>query len=387
MSKNDKKRGLSIHPYIGGTTRNLIANVRKHGGVDREFVPTLAATLAGTVLTLPLRLTEDVLYGRKIRDMPLQDPIFIIGHWRSGTTHLHNLISQDKTLGYLTTLQAVFPTCSVLLSRNHRLKNAVAALIPEKRMMDNVRMHLDFPQEEEFSVSCLTTASHHCNHFPRTIRESFDRYVLFNVDAAEKQRWKDAYLSVIRKASYMAGGRRLVLKNPYNTARIKVLLELFPNAKFIHIYRNPYNIYVSALHDFIKEAEEMALQHFSEQDFATLCYELYGKLMTTYWNTRDLVPKGNLAEVAYEALEEQPLREIQRIYRELNLPQHPQLLADLSGYIGSIRDYKKNKYTYSSSLAKQITVNWGQYIKKLQYAPPPDIAMDDQASWTCKMDY
>lgn len=388
MSDDKKKqRGLSIHPYIGGTTRNLIANVRRHGGVDREFVPTLAATLAGTVLTLPLRVGEDLLYARRIRDLPLQDPIFIIGHWRSGTTHLHNLISQDKSLGYLTTLQAVFPTCSVLLSRNRRLKDAVAGLIPEKRMMDNVRMHLDFPQEEEFSVSCITTASHHCNHFPRTIRESFDRYVLFKTDEADKQRWKDAYLSVIRKASFMAGGRRLVLKNPYNTARIPALLELFPNAKFIHIYRNPYNIYVSALHDFIKEAEEMALQNFSEEDFATLCYELYGKLMTTYWNTRERVPKGNLVEVAYETLEEQPLREVQRIYRELNLPQHPQLMADLSAYVGSIRDYKKNKYTYSSSLAKQITVNWGQYIKKLQYAPPPDIAMDDQAAWTCKMDY
>lgn len=385
----DGKQGkLSIHPYVGGTTTNLIANVRKNGGVDKSHLATFLLTLVGTIIATPLRVLESVLYGRKVRNAELnQGPIFIIGHWRSGTTHLHNIISQDKTLAYLSTLQALFPTCSVLLSRSKLLTKLIAGLLPDKRMMDNVKVRLEFPQEEEFSVSCITTSSHHCNHFPRTIRSSFDKYVLFNVDETERNRWKKAYLSVIKKAAFMGGGRRLILKNPYNTARIKILLELFPDAKFIHIYRNPYNIYVSALHDFIKEAEEMGLQDFSEDDFASLCFELYGKLMKAYWDNRHLVPPGNLAEVSYEALEENPLGEISRIYQELGMDLSPRTKADMQTYLDSISGYKKNKYTYSASLAQEIGEKWASFISRLKYTLPDDIVVQNEAYWTCKMDY
>ncbi|MBA3487837.1 MAG: sulfotransferase [Lysobacter sp.] len=274
MTMSDNHQGrLSIHPYIGGSASNLVKSVLQNGGVSRANIPTLMLTLMGTAVTFPIRLLERLLYSRKVPDTRLQeDPIFIIGHWRSGTTHLHNVISEDRRLGYLSTLQAIFPTCSVILSRNRTFKKLVAGLLPDQRMMDNMKMGVDLPQEEEFSLSCLTTSSHHCNHFPRTILQSFDRYVLFDTDEAEKEQWKKTYREVVRKASFMAGGRRLVLKNPYNTARIETLLEMYPNAKFIHIHRNPYNIYVSALHDFVKEAEEMALQEFSTAQFSDLLH-------------------------------------------------------------------------------------------------------------------
>ena len=385
---SDKQGDLPIHPYIGGTTRNLISNVIKNGGVSAAKVPTLLLTLFGTLLTAPVRAAEFLLYGRKLATHRFaQDPIFIVGHWRSGTTHLHNVLSQDKRLGYLTTLQAVFPTCAILLSRSALTKKAVAKLLPEKRMMDNVKMGIDMPQEEEFSVSCVTTHSHHCNHFPRTIRQSFDKYVLMNADEAEKSRWKKAYLGVLRKASLMAGGKRLLLKNPYNTARIGALLEIFPNAKFIHIHRNPYNIYVSALHDFIKEADEMALQEFTEQDFSALCYELYEKLMKQYWEQRELVPKGNLCEVSYETFEQQPMAEVMRIYAELGLEVDDAMRADVAAYLDSISGYKKNKYTYNQTLVEEITRKWGFAIRRMNYAPPMDIALTNGEKWSCQMDY
>ena len=387
-ANRDQKQGkLSIHPYIGGTTSNLCKNVIKHGGIAWNQAGTLAITLAGTVLTSPVRLLEHWLYSKKIHNAELvQDPIFIIGHWRSGTTHLHNVISQDRRLGYLSTLQAVFPICSVLLSKSKLLKGLIARLIPEKRMMDNVKMGVDYPQEEEFSISCITTHSHHCNHFPRTIRQSFDEYVMFNTGEEEKSRWKQAYLAVIKKASFIAGNKRLLLKNPYNTARVKELLELFPNAKFIHIYRNPYNIYVSALHDFIKEAEEMALQEFSEQEFSELCYELYEKLMNRYWETRELIPSGNLCEVAFEEFERNPMQEVKRIYNELGFEKSEKAFSDIQQYINSLKGYKKNKYSYSASLMDKISDKWGFAIEKMGYAPPADIALDNKEKWSCSMD-
>lgn len=383
---NSKQGELSVHPYVGGSTSNLLRAVIQNGGVSRDKLGTLALTLIGTLLSAPLRLAEFVLYGRKIANTPItQDPIFIIGHWRSGTTHLHNVVSQDSRFGYLTTLQAVFPTFCIVVDKIPALRRLVAGLLPERRMMDNVKMGLDLPQEEEFATSCLTTHAHHCNHFPRTIAESFRKYVLFEVGDRERAQWKKAYFKVLRKATYLSGGKRLVLKNPYNTARIRILLELFPNAKFIHIYRNPFNIYVSALHDFIKEAEEMALQEFSEEEFARLCYDLYEQLMSAYWAAKPLVPAGNLCEVSYETFEQQPQQEIERIYAELGLGGNDTQRKEVADYLASISDYKKNRYTYSPELAQQIASRWGFAIDKLHYAPPPDISLDTQARWSCQM--
>ena len=384
----NKQGKLSVHPYIGGTTINLCRNVLKNGGVAKNRMATFVITLAGTLLTFPLRLLEYLLYNKKIQNAELaQDPIFIIGHWRSGTTHLHNVMSQDRRLGYLSTLQAVFPTCSALLNKSKFLKGLIAKLIPEKRMMDNVKMGIDYPQEEEFSVSCITSHSHHCNHFPRTIKQSFDKYVLFNASDEEKAEWQHAYMSVIKKASFLAGGKRLLLKNPYNTARIEVLLKMFPNAKFIHIYRNPYNIYVSALHDFIKEAEEMALQEFSEQEFSELCYDLYKKLMNRYWETKDLIPAGNLCEVSFEAFENNPLGEVERIYTELGLEKTGTAFNEIKQYVDSLKGYKKNKYSYNAALMEKISEKWGFAIKKMNYTPPTDIALDNKADWSCNIDH
>ena len=204
-----KQGSLSLHPYVGGSTLNMLKTTLKNGGVDRAYVPKFVLTFITSAALWPLRLAERALYGRAIDNTRIeQAPIFIIGHWRSGTTHLHNVVSQDERYGFVSTLQAIFPTFCVLVERNPWVKNFISRLVPERRMMDNVRLGLDYPQEEEFSLSCLTTAAHHCNHFPKTITESFDRYVLFDVDEAEKERWKKTYMDVLRKATFMAGGKR-----------------------------------------------------------------------------------------------------------------------------------------------------------------------------------
>lgn len=385
---NSDSRKLTIHPYIGGTTRNLLKSVRANGGVDPRFKGSFYITLLGSVAMLPARLVENLLYKRKIEQTTIEkDPIFIIGHWRSGTTHLHNVLSQDSEHGYVTTLQAIFPTCCVVLEKCKPLKKLVSLALPEKRMMDNVRLGLDFPQEEEFALSCLTTHSHHCNHFPKTIRKSFDSYVLFNSDRESLSLWKRNYLSVLKKATFIAGGRRLVLKNPYNTARVKTLLEMFPDAKFVHIYRNPYNIYLSSLHDFIKEADEMALQEYSEEDFSELCFELYEKLMSEYWDSRHLIPEGNLCEIAYEDFDRDPHAALRTIYEKLNIESLEAASEQATQYLDSLGGYRKNRYSYSRRLMEEITKRWHFAIDRLEYSVPEDIAVKNDKAWTCQMDY
>ena len=82
--------------------------------------------------------------------------------------------------------------------------------------------------------------------FPQKINHYLEKYVLFeNISCDEIQDWKNSYLYLLKKLSIANKSRQLVLKNPPNTARIKMLLSLFPNAKFIYIHRNPFEVYAS----------------------------------------------------------------------------------------------------------------------------------------------
>ena len=49
----------------------------------------------------------------------------------------------------------------------------------------------------------------------------------------------------VKKISYKYIGKRVLLKSPANTGRIKEILEVYPDACFIHIHRDPYAVYQS----------------------------------------------------------------------------------------------------------------------------------------------
>ena len=68
-------------------------------------------------------------YEKRLASQPLEhDPVFILGHWRSGTTFVHNVFSCDKHFGYNTTYQTVFAASddvgTAFLQEEHELADA-----------------------------------------------------------------------------------------------------------------------------------------------------------------------------------------------------------------------------------------------------------------------
>src|SRR5665648_1005332 len=102
-------------------------------------------------------------------------------------------------------------------------------------------------------------------------------------------------------------GKRLILKNPANTARIKLLLELYPEAQFIHIYRNPYVVYMSTKHFYNKMVQAFTFQKISDADLEDHILWIYKRMMESYFEEKKLIPKGNLVEIKFENLESEPL--------------------------------------------------------------------------------
>ncbi len=364
MSQGSPRRPSHLeHPVALGSARSWLGALRRGGGVDPEFLPRLLFVCASTLATSPLRLAERLRHGRAVRRTePHPSPIFIIGHWRSGTTFLHQLLGQDQNLGYLTTFQAMAP--GFFLVGGGRIKSFLERETRKRyptRLIDNIPLLLDAPQEDEFALANMCPCSFlHGFSFPQRARYFFEKYVLFEgISQRELERWVATYLELLRKVTFASGGKRLVLKNCANTARIRVLLRLFPEAKFIHIHRDPYRVFLSTLHLHRTVLPRSQLQRIDPQGIEDNVLLFYERLMKRYLEDRHLIPEGNLVEVRFEDLERAPLAELRRIYEELGLPGFSAAEPALRAFLRSVSGYRKNTYRLDPKAIEVVNRRWG----------------------------
>ena len=83
----------------------------------------------------------------------IEPPIFILGHWRSGTTLLHELLVQDPRHTFPNTYQC-FDPCHFLLTER-LVRRYCNWLLPARRIMDNMPVGWERPQEDEFALALL----------------------------------------------------------------------------------------------------------------------------------------------------------------------------------------------------------------------------------------
>jgi hypothetical protein len=334
-----------------------------------RLLPVLATSLA----VAPLCWWERARFGRQVADVRLtHPPIFIIGHWRSGTTHLHNLMSRDGSFGYLSMYQALVPECS-RVARSW-LQKLLARIVPAERPMDGMAWPMDTPQEDEIALGKMIPYSFYgWFMFPQRAAAMLDRYVLMTgASSAMVDEFAGAYRRLLQIATLAAGGRQLLLKNPVNTARVRLLLELFPDAKFIHIHRSPYDVYVSTVHLYEQMLRALALQEVVPGFESEAALVIYEKVMRRFFEDRALIPPGNLAEVSYEALERDPEGELRRIYAVLGQPGYDGAAPAIRAYLASLRSYRKNRFELPDGERRLVEAHWGFAFDELGYARSAD---------------
>jgi len=271
------------------------------------------------------------------------EPLFILGHWRSGTTHLHNLLALDERFAFANTYQVVNP--ATFLTTEEVNAKRFAWMVPAKRLMDNMALSFQSPQEEEFAPALLSLRSLYVGmSFPRRMAH-YERFLTFDqATPADEQAWKAAHLEFTQKLSYKYGGRPLLLKSPPNTARVRMLRELFPRARFVHIHRDPYTVHQSQLKFYDTVLWHTYLQR---PDRARLGDEILARYRTVFDALfRDVpsIPAGHFCEVSFAELERDPMGTVERIYATLGMDGFAPLRPKLETYVGSLRNYEKNTF-------------------------------------------
>ena len=359
------------HPVALGSCAGWIRLLLRSGGIDGAFVPRALFVTLTTLATGPLRLWERVRHGRAIRRTPIRpSPIFIVGHWRSGTTHLQNLLCRDENLASLTTFQAMAP--GFCLIGNGAIKRFVAKHAATRyptRLIDNIPLAFDAPQEDEFALANLSLHSFiHTFSLPRRATEIFDRSVLFSGLSRRAQgRWIRTYLRLLQIATLANGGKRLVVKNCAHSARIGTLLELFPNAKFVHIHRSPYEVFLSTVHMHRTVLPRSQLQAIEPDRVEAHVLRFHEALVQRFLADRSKIPTGNLVEIGFRDLENAPLDTLRRVYDRLGLPGYEAAEPALRSYLDSVANYRKNAYELSGDVIAKVNRNWAYAFEAWGY--------------------
>ncbi|HLJ91647.1 MAG TPA: sulfotransferase [Gemmataceae bacterium] len=313
-----------------------------------------------------LRYIQQGFYGRRVARTPIHAaPIFIIGHWRTGTTLLHEMLILDDRHTYPNTYKCFEPNHFLLTER--LITHGMPFLMPSHRPMDNMAAGWDRPQEDEFALCMMGQPSPYLtiafpNHGPQ-YSEYFD---LRGISPRALASWKRDFLRFIQYLNYQ-DSKRLVLKSPPHTFRIPVLLELFPDARFVHIVRDPYIVFPSTVNLWKSLYRTHALQRPTFAGLEEYVFTTFQRMYEALERDRQLVRPSRFHELRYEDLVRDPIGQMQALYDQLELGEFEKLRPRLQDYAARTAGYETNRYTLTPQLREEIGRRWGKVIRQYGY--------------------
>ncbi len=252
--------------WYGMRTRHWLKLLAGGGfRITYDRIPDVLGVTLMAPLSSAMHYLSEAAFRRRAEAVEIVPPVFILGHWRSGTTLLHNLITRDPATAFPTTFECVFPGGFLIAER--ALGWSLSWLLPNQRPMDAVPLAADSPFEDEFALAKMGIGSPYAGlAFPRQGPPSPSYLDLAHLTDEARDAWEAGFLWLMRRFQLANPGRRLIIKSPPHTARIRTLLKLFPDARFVHISRNPYEIYPSTIRTWKILNSQFGLQHPANDD-------------------------------------------------------------------------------------------------------------------------
>ncbi len=363
-----KKASVNLSPAIGSSLGNWFANLLAYGPPSWQFIPRVFFVTLVSLAGLPFRMYESWSLRKKLKVTRLkEDPVFIIGHWRGGTTLIHNILCKDPQFGYITMIQALFPRSFITTPV---FRWFLRVFMPPTRPMDNMELRFDTPQEDELALSNMTRNSLYNGwQFPWRLMDFYRRWVEFEGISREgRDAWWREYHRLLKRATLNCGGKRLVLKNPPHTARVLEILRRYPNARFIHIYRNPFDVFVSTRHLYRTAVPPFILQKYPASKMDRDLLQIYERMMKKFFAEEPQIPSNKLYTIRFEKFQEDPMAILKELYEKLELGGFERVRPQFQRYLESQGDYRQNRYSISLEDRATVLRHWGFAIDHWGYS-------------------
>jgi hypothetical protein len=314
---------------------------------------------------------QSLLLGKKIDQTEIEHPpVFIVGHWRTGTTWLHEMLTLDSRFA--------FPSSYDCFAPHHFLisKRICAPLmkwfLPPRRPMDDMPVSPSLPQEDEFALCALGAHSPYRRiAFPN---HGFVELDMLNFDAAPAgkiEQFRQHLMPFVRALSYAYPGRPLVFKSPTHTGRIRLLSEWFPGAKFIHLSRDPHQVFGSTVRLWrsLDLVQGLQIPRYSNEQLERSIVETLRQMYNGYLAQRESLGPDRLVEVRYEDLVVDPEAEMMRIYGQLHLGEWDDARRQTIGdFLRQRGDHRSQSALLDGDWARRIRTEWADYFSAFGYS-------------------
>lgn len=353
--------GMTAGVWLGLLARNRFA-------ISPRRLPLFLGCSSVSVINSVLALVQHLSYGRRISQIEVpDDPLFIIGHWRSGTTMLHEMLGLDPRNRCPTTYECLSPHHYLLTEKFSR--QWLPFLMPRTRPMDNMKMSFGKPQEDEAALCCLGARSTFLTvAFPNRPLQDPRYAELAALTPGELARWQAIMQRFLQTLLYRQPGQ-LVLKSPQHTFRIPTLLQMFPRAKFVHIVRDPYVVFPSTVHFWTKMYERYALTPPPYREVEEMVLQTLVQMYDSYDQARPLIPDDRFCELKYEDLVADPVGKVAGIYQQLKLGDIEPARSAMELYAQKSKKYKTNEYEPNAERDAVVTERWKFFLERYGYPP------------------
>jgi len=310
------------------------------------------------LLIIIFRLLDEVLFIG-YRKTKIEKPVFIISNPRSGTTHLHRLMTLDKER------YAFFLTYNTI--GNSILFNKLVSFIGKIDKHIGRPFHKFFKWTEKvffggwknihpisWSGSEEDEALFVFNYSSPVIGILYPYMKTYNwvnfpdeYSPKKAKRLRNFYKNSLQRFMYSEGkGKTLLSKNVFSTGRIKLILDCFPDARIIYPVRHPYEAVPSLISMFAKPWKSIYkfIPINSEE------YRQWGELGIKFYQYFHRIsmemPPDQFYSVSYDELISDPENVIQQIYFHFGMEMGPEFKKRLKESTQKSRSYK-SKHSYS----------------------------------------
>lgn len=354
--------GMRFTDYLKLLSRNRFR-------VHPTRIPMMFMVGGCSVFSSGLALTQKILLNRKIEATELKEPpIFIIGHWRSGTTLLHEMLCLDDQFSWPSTFECFVPAYHNLT--RPFLHPLLKLLMPSKRPMDSMPVGPELPQEDEFALLGLGAPTPYDRiAFPNEPTKFARMLNLKDASPDEADALESALKWFYQSLSYK-NPKRLMLKSPTHTGRIAHLAKWFPGAKFIHITRNPHKIFPSSVHLWNSLSAVQGFQSVPKDDqvLVELVNHWYQEVYTGFFEQVDQISNDDIVHLAFEDLIQDPITQIEAIYSSFDLSGFDKARPNLESYWSQRKSHRKNKTQLNDETKALINEVWAEYIDHFGYS-------------------
>ena len=354
--------GMGFSTWLRLLARNRFA-------ISPSRIPLAASVTSATLLNSFAGVFAQLMFGHKVRSTKLAEPpLFVLGHWRSGTTLLQELLILDERHTYPNTYECFAPLHFVWTE--WFVPPLLRRLLPSTRPMDTMEAGWDRPQEDEFALCNMGVPSPYLAWaFPQHGPVADEYLDLESLSDAERQRWKQALRAFVERVAAMRN-RRIILKSPTHTARVKTLLEVFPDARFVHIVRDPLALFPSTMRLWNTLSYVQGLQTVDSGIpwVERQILDTFARMYERFEQDRNLIPAGRLAELHYEELAADPVGQMQSVYEQLDLGGFESVRHAIARYAAEHSGYRPGHYSLSPATIERVRRHWAPYFERYGYA-------------------